>query len=145
MRDPDTTFDQLKALRLICRSFDQLCSARVLACIRLFGYDDGAVLENSRHLESIISSKRYNLPTYTLVIPKWRWIYGEKFYVPGTSIIPRGTLSKIFLLSIFNLYRCFVQPSAVLIDISTVLARLEARRRLNHTEEIGFSSIRRVE
>jgi hypothetical protein len=152
MQDPDTTFDQLKALRLVCRSFDQLCSPRVLACIRLFGYDSNAVLANSRHLKSVTSSKQHNLPIYTLVIPNWRWIHFHegRLWVSfrrmrEERMVLGGILWNTLFVPIFHLLRCLVEPTAVLADIFNVFVRLEVKLRLNYTKEIGFSSIRRVE
>ena len=54
MRDPDTTFDQLKSLRLACKSFDCAAAPRLLYCVRLFGLSE-IPMSNIRQLQTIVS------------------------------------------------------------------------------------------
>src|SRR6266403_676702 len=82
MQDPDTTFDQMKALRFVCRSLDAICFRRVLTSIRLFGRDVEDVPGNFHHLNGVLSCNRL-LPASTLVIPDCQWISQD-----GRTFIP---------------------------------------------------------
>jgi hypothetical protein len=76
MMDPDTTFDQLKSLRLVCRSFNHAAAPRVLHCVRLFGLGE-CPMANMCQLQDIVSPDlNGNLyVTKTLVISNWTWGY----------------------------------------------------------------------
>ena len=76
MRDHDTTFDQLKSLRLVCRSFNYATAPRVLHCIRLFGLGE-CPMSNMRQFQAIVSpDPNGNLyVTKTLLMGNWKWEY----------------------------------------------------------------------
>ena len=77
MQDPDTTFDQIEALRLVCKSLDAVCLTKVLTCFFLFEPAQEDMLGSFRHFNGILSS---NLSyASTLVIPDWWWM-GEAIF-----------------------------------------------------------------
>src|ERR1700759_4999018 len=92
MRDLDTTFDQIKALRLVCKSLDAVCLPRVLGYFSLFGQVEEDVLENFRHFNDVLSSNLSH--TSELLIPNWEWIHNDENFLafrdfpePGGAMI----------------------------------------------------------
>ena len=149
MQDPDTTFDQLKALRLVCRSLDAICSRRVLTSIRLFGNGSRYVLENFHQFNGVMSCKRLSSAT-TLVIPNWRWIHGDENFLsfrasPGPGGVTTVILLNTFVVPFIHLYRFILSPSILPVGVFHSAIRLGAKLRLAFRNEIGFSNIRRVE
>jgi hypothetical protein len=157
MQDPDTTFDDLKALRLVCRSLDAICSRRVLTSIRLFGCDVEDVPGNFRHLNGVLSCNRL-LPASTLVIPDWPWIYPQRwrFFRLGDTILPftelRGTggmialiLINTFLVPIYHSYRIIRSPKILPVGVFHWFIRLRAQSGFAFANKIALSNIRRVE
>jgi hypothetical protein len=74
IRDPDTTFNDLKPLRLVCKTFDIIWSPLVLSAISMFprtvnNPDD--ILENLRHLHHLIYSPYHAKQFNTLIIRNW--------------------------------------------------------------------------
>src|SRR6266478_546784 len=149
MQDPDTTFDQMKALRLVCRSLDAICFRRVLASIRLFGRDTEDVRGNFHHLNGVLSCNRLSSAS-TLVIPNWRWIYGEESFIsfrawPGPGGATAIILFNTFVAPFAHLFRFIVSPKILPVGVFHSSIRLRAKFRLAFRNEIGFSNIRRVE
>jgi hypothetical protein len=150
MQDPDITFDQTKALRLVCKSLDAVCSQRVLISIRLFGSDAKDVSGNFRHLKSVLSCNRL-LSASTLVIPNWQWIHGDEIFMtfrdsPGPGGAATVILVNAFVMPFLAFLLCIVAPKTLPLGVFHSSIRLRAKTLLAfRNEEIGISNIRRVE
>ena|SRR6266478_235371 len=150
MQDPDTTFDQMKALRLVCRSLDAICFRRVLTSIRLFGRDVEDVPGNFHHLNGVLSCNRL-LPASTLVIPDWHWIYPRGKYfltfheLPGARGAMLVILLNTFLGPIYHFYRFVRSPKILPVGVFHFFIRLGAQFRFAFANDIEFSNVRRVE
>ncbi|KAM6495310.1 hypothetical protein JOM56_009933 [Amanita muscaria] len=151
-RDPDTTFDQLKALRLVSRTFDVLCSRKCMSCIRLFRHGNSP-LNNLRQLQGLLPSKHkshhMDLPT-TLIIENWRWVYGNNFFLSfremrdGKSWVPGIIFNSTFLPLVY-LLRFLLAPQVLPVGVFNSIMRFRARRRLSHATTLDLPNIRRVE
>src|ERR1700760_2770336 len=97
MRDLDTTFDQIKALRLVCKSLDAVCLPRVLRYFRLFSRDEEDVLENFRHFNDVLSSNLSH--TSELLIPNWEWIRRDKNFIAFRDMPGPGGAMAVILLN----------------------------------------------
>jgi len=149
MQDPDTTFEQMKALWLVCRSLNVVCFRRVLTSIRLFGCDTEDVWGNFHHLNGVLSCNRLSSAS-TLVIPNWRWIHGDENFLsfrvlPGPGGATIIILSNTFILPFIHLYQFIVSPKILPVGVFHSSIRLRAKFRLAFGNKIGFSNIRRVE
>ncbi len=104
MRDPSTTFDQLKSLRLVCKGSNHVAAPRVLSCVRLFGNGDNPV-SNIRQLHAIVSSNLngHLYVTNTLVLD-WKWKYNmcdtivrlhARYRLPRALVLNMPNVSRV--------------------------------------------------
>jgi hypothetical protein len=141
MQDPDTTFNHIKALRLVCKSLDVVCLPRVLKFLFLFGPDDEDVLGNFRHFNDVLSS---NLSyTRTLVIPNWMWIHGYERFIavrklPGLGGAIGVILFNTLVASSMLFYRFVISPKILPVGIFHASIRSRAKFRLAFANEIGI-------
>ena len=131
IRDPYTTFDQLKSLRLICRSFNHVASPRVLSCVSLLGrrgdtMDD--ILDNMRQLCAIISSDLHGHlhVTHTLVACGWHLTFQALQVGDAMSI---HLLAFLYLPKILPMY---------------IYCRLRTRYRLSGASAFNIPNVQRV-
>ncbi|KAM6495309.1 hypothetical protein JOM56_009932 [Amanita muscaria] len=151
-RDPDTTFDQLKDLRLVSQTFDVLCSRKCMSCIRLFRRGDN-LLANLRQLHGLLPSKHkshhIDYPK-TLIIENWRWVYGNKHFLSFREMrnsgqwVPGIILNSTLFPFIYFLEFLFT-PQVLPVRVFNSVVRFKARRRLSHTNTLDMPNIRRVE
>ena len=149
MKDPCTTFDQLKSLRLVCRSFNHVIAPRVLSCVRLFGNNP---VSNIRRLHAMFSSNsnRHLHLTNTLVL-SWKWRY-EHFSVfvsfRTMRILNRWVYGMIWNSTIapfVYLYVVLFLPRFLPLRACDLVARLHARYHLSQASVRNtMPNIRRV-
>jgi len=150
VRDPSTTFDQLKSLRLVCRGFNHVAAPRVLSCVRLFGNGDNPV-SNIRQLHAIVSSNLngHLYATNTLVLG-WKWKYEhltvfKSFRTMRNSdkwvrgMIWNSTLAPLAYLLVILFVPCFLP-----LNICDLVVRLHARYRLPRALVLCMSNVKRV-
>ncbi|KAF8345371.1 hypothetical protein F5887DRAFT_917358 [Amanita rubescens] len=86
LKDLNTTFEQFKALRLVCRRFDAIVKRRVYSShIKVFRKsDDEHLLSNVDQLLTLLSSKPNEQlhATTTLLIANCDWLNGKSFFTP---------------------------------------------------------------
>ncbi len=148
MRDPYTTFDQLKPLRLVCRSFNHVVARRVLSCVRLFGSRDNPV-SNIRQLHAILSSNlNGHLHVANTLVLGWKWRYKYlSVFKPSMRIsnqwvygmIWNSTLAPLVYLLVVLFVPRFLPSSAC-----DSVARLHARYRLLWASVLNMPNVRRV-
>ncbi|KAK2464941.1 hypothetical protein APHAL10511_003017 [Amanita phalloides] len=151
IRDPYTTFDQLKSLRLVSRSFNDVVAPKVLSCIRLFRHGDSA-LPSMRQLQALTSSNSNNhlYMTDTLLLGNWKWIYGDKLFVSfremrNTGLWVPGIIVNSTLLPFIYFLGFLFMPHLLPLTVFNSAVRLRARHRLSHTSSLNMPNIRRVE
>ncbi|KAF8330658.1 hypothetical protein F5887DRAFT_1162863 [Amanita rubescens] len=89
IKDLHTNFDDIKALRLVCKRFNAIVKPKVYTTshIKAFQFQnpfDEEVLSNVRQLLTLLSSQpneQLNSAT-TLFIGKWDWLCGTRNFVP---------------------------------------------------------------
>ena len=151
MRDPCTTFDQLKSLRLVCRSFNHVVARRVLSCIRLFGSADNPV-SNIHRLHAMFSSNQIGHLhlTKTLVLSwKWRYEYLSVFKSFRTMRISNewvcGMAWNSTLAPLVYLLVALFVPRFLPLSACDFVARLHARYRLSQASVLNtMPNVRRV-
>ena len=144
LRHPDTTFDQFKALRLVCKTFDEITTPRVLSCICLFVHGDN-VLANLRQLQSLVHPKpngRLHL-TDGLVIKNWKWIYGESHFMSfrdmrNTGLWVPGIILNSTVLPFIYFLGILFTPQFLPVGIFNTAVRLRARHRLSQTARLDM-------
>ena len=150
MQDIRTRFDQMKTLRLVCRSLDAVCSRRALTSVRLFGSDAKDVLGNFRHFNGVLSCNHL-LSASTLVIPNWKWIHGDELFISLREFPDPGEATIVILLNSFVIpflyfFQFIVSPKILLVGVFHSSIRLRAKFLLAfRNKQIGISNIRRVE
>ncbi|KAF8332889.1 hypothetical protein F5887DRAFT_39312 [Amanita rubescens] len=151
-RNPDTTFEQMKSLRLVCRSFDQAARRRVMSRVRLFGNGDNP-MSNMLQLHSILSSNLNGHldATTTLVMGDWKWRYGElqlfvSFREMRDFAYPKvpGILSNSTIVPLAYLFVMLCAPHLFVLGIHDLVALLCTRYRLSHPSVLNMPRVRRV-
>ncbi|KAF8340234.1 hypothetical protein F5887DRAFT_1077028 [Amanita rubescens] len=150
-RDPDTSFSDLKSLRLVCKKFDKDVRHRVLRCVRLFGNVDNP-MSNMLQLKAIISSDLNGRldATTTLLVGGWKWRHaaGEwrlpmlLYYICDIGI--GGLIYLAALLSLQSLYTMLFKPHSVVLGIHDIIARSRTKHRLSHASAHNLPNVRRV-
>jgi len=150
MRDPYTTFDQLKPLRLVCRSFNHVVARRVLSCVRLFGSRDNPV-SNIRQLHAILSSNlngHLHLANTLVLGWKWRYEYLSVFKSFRTMRISNqwvcGMIWNSTLAPLVYLLVALFVPRFLPLSACDSVARLHARYRLLWASVLNMPNVRRV-
>ncbi|KAF8331532.1 hypothetical protein F5887DRAFT_1286896, partial [Amanita rubescens] len=94
IKDLRTSFDDIKALRLVCKRFNAIVKPKVYTShIKAFQFEnffDEDVLSNVRQLQTLLSSRpneQLNLAT-TLFIGKWDWLCGTRNFVAFREVHP---------------------------------------------------------
>ncbi|KAF8332888.1 hypothetical protein F5887DRAFT_39253 [Amanita rubescens] len=150
-RNPDTTFEHLKSLRLVCRSFDQAARRRVLSRVRLFGNVDNP-MSNMLQLHSILSSNSNGHldATTTLVMGDWKWRYSKQLFMSFKHMRIRGVSKVIGILwnstfvLLWYLFMILCAPHLVVLFIHDSVARLCTRYCLSHAPVLNMPCVRRV-
>ncbi|KAF8346544.1 hypothetical protein F5887DRAFT_959632 [Amanita rubescens] len=143
--DPSTTFDELKALRLVCKLFNQIIAPRVLFCLAMFNYRY-TILDNIRQFRALSSSRqRGDLHTARkLTIHGWEWNYRGPF-------VSYRSLPHIGLLIWANImvsgYHCFnflSKPKILPMSIYNGTLQIYGRFCLSRTPRLNLPNIRSV-
>lgn len=153
MKDPNTNFDQLKSLRLVCKEFNEIIAPRVLPSLILFKYDYRRKYSRRRH---IVDSLRQHLAlsssrqrgdlraTVRLTIDGWNWIYDHPFSsyksVPHTGRL----IATNLLLACVYFLRFLFGPQTLPISIYHGVLRLCGRVCLSQTSRFNLPNIRCV-
>ncbi|KAF8314650.1 hypothetical protein F5887DRAFT_1231708 [Amanita rubescens] len=94
VKDLRTNFDDIKALRLVCKRFNAIVKPKVYSShIKAFQFQnffDENVLSNVRQLLTLLSSQpneQLNLAT-TLFIGKWDWLCGTRNFIAFREVHP---------------------------------------------------------
>ncbi len=115
MRDLGTTFNEIKALCLVCRRFDAIVKPRVSSYISAFQSfrNDPDLLSNVRQLLTLFSSiqnEQLNMTT-TVCIRSWYWLNGARVTIPFRDL---PIIQYIFLnarmLVVFSLILPIMHP-----------------------------------
>ena len=153
MKNPNTTFDQLKALRLVCKVFNEIIAPRVLPSLVLFKYNHSRKYSSRRHIAGSLrqhlalssSRQRSDLSaTVRLTIQGWNWTYDHPFTsyksVPniGRLIATNLVLSGIYF------FKFLVGPHTLPISIFHGVLRLCGRVCLSQTPRLNLPNIRCV-
>ena len=110
MQDLDTTFNDVRALRLVCKSLDVVCLRRSLTAVSLFRYCPAASfssiirLEELRHFNGVLSSDLSS--ARTLTIPNWGLIYGKNF-ATFQDLSDTGAVEVILINTLVILLICY--------------------------------------
>ena len=152
MRDRGTTFDQLKSLRLVCRSFNYAAAPRVLSCIRLVGLGE-RTMSNMRQLQAIVSPdpNGHLYVTKTIVIGNWKWRYGTfRLGIPVREMDKSceracGIILNSTVVPLACLLTIIFSPHLVPLCIYDSAIRLRTRYRLSRASALNMPNVRRVE
>lgn len=153
MKDPNTTFDQLKALRLVCKEFNEIIAPRVLPYLILFTYDyrrkysyHRHMVDNLRQHLALSSSRQHSdlRATVRLTIDGWDWIYDYPFSsyksVPHTGRLIKTNL----LLACAYFLKFLLGPQILPIYMYHGVLRLCGRVCLSQISRLNLPSIRCV-
>lgn len=144
IRDPYTTFNQLKSLRLVCRIFSDVVGRRVLSCVRLFRR-----VEDSEYRPplSIISELNRDLHEANTLVVDWNTYFSifipiqemrnsNKWVVP---IICNLTLAPLTYLLTF-----ICCPRALPFCIYHSINLLRSKHRLSRASVSNTPNVHRV-
>ena len=144
------TFDQLKSLRLVCKSFNDAASPRVMSCVRLFGNGDNS-MSNMRQLKAIVSSGRKGPlhDTETLIMGHWISNHGCVLYVPvremrNSGMWVCGIIANCTIVPLMWTGISLVEPSFVVLKMYDSVARLRTRICLSRASILNMPNVRRV-
>ncbi|KAK2462661.1 hypothetical protein APHAL10511_005394 [Amanita phalloides] len=142
LKDPNTNFDELKVLRLVCRKFNAVVVPFVLSCICPFR-DETDLLGNLCQLGALLSPKprQHLYVTETLVLKEWIWIYGVNRHFSYRDL-PIG--SFVLLNSLLALLLLVSLPYTLPLVTFKTGIRLNARFLLSGDSRINLPNIRRV-
>jgi hypothetical protein len=152
MKDPNTTFDQLKALRLVCKEFNEIIAPRVLPSLILFKYDfrrkyscHRHIVDNLRQHLALSSRQRSDLrATVRLTIRGWDWIYDHPF--SSYKSVPHAgrLITSNLLLAGYYFLKFLLGPQTLPIFIYHGVLRLCGRVCLSQTSRLNLPNIRCV-
>ena len=152
MRDPNTTFDQLKSLRLVCKSFNYAAAPRVLHCVRLFGLgerSDSESMSSMRQLKAIVSPdlNGHLHETKTLVMANWKWTC--RLFLPLRETRYSGVRVSVFIFNstvvpLMCLLTAIFAPHSVHSYIRDSVVHLRTRHRFLRASLLGMPNVRRV-
>ncbi|KAK2462662.1 hypothetical protein APHAL10511_005395 [Amanita phalloides] len=148
MKDPDTTCDSLKALRLVCRQLNEIIAPRILSCLGLFRRGSNT-LSNLLQLETLLAPNLNDCMSAveTLAIHEWKWIYGTNPFVSYRDLpIPSLLVPINTLVILYCAIKCLIVPQTIPHVAYKTILRLFARLRLSSPFKPGFNlpNIRRV-
>ena len=148
MRDPDTTFDQLKSLRLVCKSFDWATAPRVLYCVRLFGLSE-MPMSNIRQLQTIVSPdlESHLCMTKTLVIGNWNW--SPRLFEPlrktrNSGVRVPAIVFNSAVIPLLCLLTIIFAPHLVHFYICNSVVHLRTKCRFSRASVLNMPNVRRV-
>jgi hypothetical protein len=154
MRDPDTTFDQLKSLRLVCRSFNYAAAPRVLHCVWLFGLRECSMF-NTGQLQAIVPPDlNGNLyVTKTLIMGNWRWPCTRLFFpireAHNSGVCVYAIIVNSTVVPLLCLLTIIFAPHLVRLYIYDCVAHLRTRHRFSRASvlknlQVNMPNVRRV-
>ncbi|SRR6266550_3769485 len=145
IRDPYTTFDQLKCLRLVCRTFSDVAGSRVLSRVRLFRCPE----DRMDYLPplSIISELNRDLYETSTLVADWRHINMSVFI----SFREMRRWNEWVLPIIFNftfiplgcLLCCILCPHAASLRMSSSINCLCSKYRLSRASVFNTPNVHR--
>jgi hypothetical protein len=149
MRDPDTTFDQLKSLRLVCRSFNYAAAPRVLHCVWLCGLGKCQV-SNRHQLQAIQVSPDLNGNLYmtkTLIMGNWKWAL--KLFAPlretrNSGVWVSAIIFNSTVIPLMCLLMIIFAPHLVHLYIYNSVIHLRTRHRFSRASVLNMPNVRRV-
>ncbi|KAK2464623.1 hypothetical protein APHAL10511_003316 [Amanita phalloides] len=145
MRDPDTTFKQLKTLRLVCKALDDITAPKVLANIRLFK-NDLNVPYNFSQLRTLLSTKksRHLRTTKTLRIEQWAWLNGS-YFTPYVKLpnVRQLVVQNILLALLYPVYG-LAHPHYLHQRVYNHCLRRRTKQLLTRTPRINLPNVRCV-
>ncbi len=145
IRDPYTTFDQLKSLRLVCRIFSDVAGRRVLSRVRLFRRVEDS---GYRPPLSIISSElnRDLHEANTLVVD---WNTYVSIFIPfqvmrnsNKWVLP--IICNLTLAPLTYLLTFILRPHALPLCISNSINLLRSKYRLSRASVSNMPNVHRV-
>ncbi|KAK2464942.1 hypothetical protein APHAL10511_003018, partial [Amanita phalloides] len=145
MRNPLTTFDQLKELRLVCKTFNAIIAPKVLLHIRPF--DGRHVWRNIRYLHTLLSIRRNSdlRVAEKLILRDWIWIYGPPYFISYRRLSKfREFVSANSSSILYYLLRFLFRPQVLPNGIRDGTLRVYARLRLPITPRFNLPNIRCV-
>ncbi|KAF8637266.1 hypothetical protein AX17_002946 [Amanita inopinata Kibby_2008] len=149
LQDPETTFEDFRTLRLVCKAFDALYAPIVLSAIQLF---KNATLSSGlmQIHDLMVGSDSLEHSAKTITIAGWRWIYGSPSFIsvrqmrmPGW-LLP-GICLNVTVLPICYVLRCVFRADEIPRRFINMINRARARRCVSRLpDKVKFPNVRCV-
>jgi len=145
MNDPRTIFDELKALRLVCKLFNEIIAPRVLLCLAMFKYPY-TILGNIRQFRALSSpSQRSDLHTARkLTIHTWEWNYNGPFVSYRSQPHICRFIRANIMVSGYHCLNFLFKPKNLPMSIYDGTLQMYGRFCLSHTPRLNLPNIRSV-
>jgi hypothetical protein len=147
IRDPYTTFDQLKSLRLVCRIFSDVAGRRVLSRVRLFRRVEDPWMEFLPPLSVISLELNCDLYETSTLVADWRntnrsmFMSFREMRKSNKWVLP--IIENFTLVPFVYLLRFIFCPDTLPLCIYSSINRLRSKYRLSRASVFNTPNVRR--
>ncbi|KAF8338389.1 hypothetical protein F5887DRAFT_517606 [Amanita rubescens] len=147
IRDPYTTFDQLKSLRLVCRIFSDVAGRRVLSRVRLFRLLENPLMKFPPPLSIISLELNCDLYETSTLVADWRNVDASMFIsfrqMRNSNEWVFPIICNFTLVPLIYLLRFIFCPGTLPLCIYSSINRLRSKYRLSRASVFNTPNVYR--